>query len=305
MLQDKYNRLIIDKLPKEVAIEFKQIKDDTDNFSDEDVMEIYTENFNDLFKIVEDKYPEALKAKKKLIKTAKAKIVKPATEKKKVVKKAEPKKKLVKKAKKVDELPCDDAKKELKKIESKKAQAVKKRAEAPKKKVSTAAREKQVKALSSLFKTSDFKENPLAAKKFAKQIVAVYKDSADVSKALSEQLQTDIDALIESKYNNFEKMEGGGQLQGDVESEINKLYKKSGFINNDFSWQGKLLEMIQDNSIEAYKIYKSLSKAQKEDVLQYQFEFDNDMGADGDGEIETSKENLEIMLEDAKNGKTY
>jgi hypothetical protein len=110
----------------------------------------------------------------------------------------------------------------------------------------------------------------------------------------------------EFKHNSINpRFKDGGKLEGDVESEINKLYTKSGFINDDFSWEGKLLEMIQDNSIEAYNIYQSLSKAQKEDVLQYQFEFDNDMGADGDGEIETSKENLEIMLEDAKNGKVY
>jgi hypothetical protein len=30
---------------------------------------------------------------------------------------------------------------------------------------------------------------------------------------------------------------------------------------------------------------------------------DNDMGCDGDGEIETSMENLNILLEDAKNAK--
>lgn len=200
MIQDKYNRLIIDKLPKEVAEMFATIKDATENFTDEDSVDILKGEFNDLFKIVETKYPEALKAKKKLIKKAKAKMVKQAPKKKKLVKKAEPKKQLLKKAEKVDEIPCDDAKDELKKIESKKAQAVKKRAEAPKKKVSTAAREKQVKALSSLFRTSDFKENPLAAKKFAKQIIAVYKNSMDVSKSLSDQLETDIEALIEKMY---------------------------------------------------------------------------------------------------------
>jgi len=193
MLQDKYNRLIFDKLPKEVAVEFEQIKTDTDNFSDEDVMDIYKENFNDLFKIVEDKYPEALKAKKKLIKPAKAKVIKKATEKKKVVKKAEPKKKL----KKVSELPCDDAKDELKKIESKKAQAAKARAEAPKKKVSTAAREKQVGALSSLFKTKDFKGDKTLAVGFAKDIVSVYKKH---KLNLADQLEKDIEALIEEKY---------------------------------------------------------------------------------------------------------
>jgi antirestriction protein len=92
---------------------------------------------------------------------------------------------------------------------------------------------------------------------------------------------------------------------GGVESKIDMLYEKSNFINADFNWQGKLIEMLQDNSIEAYNIYQSLTKEQKESVLQEQYELDNDMGSDGDGEIETSKENLEILLQDAKNGNKY
>lgn len=90
MLIDKYNRIIIDKLPANIATEIKQIADDTENFTDDELVEIYKDNFNDLFKIIESKHPEALKAKKKLVKKA--------SEKKKIVKKAEPKKKLVKKA---------------------------------------------------------------------------------------------------------------------------------------------------------------------------------------------------------------
>lgn len=92
---------------------------------------------------------------------------------------------------------------------------------------------------------------------------------------------------------------------GKITNAIDELYSKSGFINDDFNWKGKLLEMLQDNSIEAYDIYQSLSKKQKEEVLQEQFEMDNDMGSYGDEDIETSKENLEIILEDAKNGKKY
>jgi hypothetical protein len=102
-------------------------------------------------------------------------------------------------------------------------------------------------------------------------------------------------SLIEDKY----------AKGGEVESEINELYKKSKFINDDFNWKLKLLEMLQDNSIDAYNIYQTLTKEQKEQVLQEQYEVDNDMGSDGDGDIETSKENLQILLEDAKNGKKY
>jgi hypothetical protein len=92
---------------------------------------------------------------------------------------------------------------------------------------------------------------------------------------------------------------------GEIENKINDLYAKSNFINDDFNWKLKLLEMLQDQSIEAYNIYQKLSKEQKEDVLQEQFEVDNDMGSDGDGDIETSRENINILLEDAKNGKKY
>ena len=92
---------------------------------------------------------------------------------------------------------------------------------------------------------------------------------------------------------------------GKIESEINQLYQKSNFINNDFNWRLKLLEMLQDNSIEAYNIYQKLTAIQKKQVLQEQFEMDNDMGSYGDGDINTSKENLEILLNDAKKGKQY
>jgi hypothetical protein len=92
---------------------------------------------------------------------------------------------------------------------------------------------------------------------------------------------------------------------GNINSEIDELYVKSGFINDDFNWKLKLIEMLEDSSIEAYQIYQKLNSKQKEEVLQELFSMNNDMGADGDGEIETSRENLEILLEDAKNGKKY
>lgn len=356
MLIDKYNRLLLDKLPTEITTELEQIKTDTDNFSDEELIDIYRDNFNDLFEIIKTKYPEALKAKKKLVVKTKGKLVK----------KAEPKRKLVKK--KNNDIDCKEAVEIINTQQKKKAKAAKARAEAPKKKVSTAAREKQVKALASLFKTKDFKGNPLAASNFAKKIVSVYKNNAEISKTFADQLEADINTLLDGKVEKMAKggkvngglrsikvtysdgtiietnmaehltdkemldyfkvgksvnigaggkdkmatitkseiiMAKGGQVEGDVKDEINKLYKKSGFISDDFTWEGKLLEMIQDNSIEAYQIYQSLNKAQKEAVLQYQFYFDSDMGSEGNGEIETSKENLEIMLQDAKNGKTY
>jgi len=92
---------------------------------------------------------------------------------------------------------------------------------------------------------------------------------------------------------------------GMLENKIDNLYKKSKFINDDFNWKLKLLEMLQDNSLEAYDIYQTLSEEEKEQVLQEQYEVDTDMGSDGDGKIETTKQNIRILLRGAKNGKRY
>ena len=107
------------------------------------------------------------------------------------------------------------------------------------------------------------------------------------------------------------KFEDGGFMAdvyadgGSVERKVDELYEKSTFINDDYNWKSKLLEMLQDNSIEAYNIYQSLNNTQKEEVLQELYEMDNDFGSEGDGDIETSKENLSYLLDDAKNGKKY
>jgi len=102
-------------------------------------------------------------------------------------------------------------------------------------------------------------------------------------------------------YKGMRKFAEGGSIN----IKVNGLYKKSKFINDDYNWKSKLLEMLQDNSIEAYNIYQSLNKVEKEEVLQELYEMDNDMGSYGDEDMETSKENLSILLDDAKNGKKY
>lgn len=110
--------------------------------------------------------------------------------------------------------------------------------------------------------------------------------------------------LYAETYLDDRKYANGGGV-GELEKEIDAIYFKSGFINYHFNWRLKLLEMLQDQSIEAYNIYQKLTDKQKDDVLQEQFEMDNDMGSDGDGEMETSFENLNILLQDASNGKIY
>lgn len=104
----------------------------------------------------------------------------------------------------------------------------------------------------------------------------------------------------------YDEFEHGGYMAkgGDVEKRVNALYSTYDFINDDYNWRLKLLEMLQNPSYEAYEIYQSLNDTQKEEVLQELYEMDNDMGSYGDGDIETSKENLEIILDDSKNAKS-
>jgi hypothetical protein len=122
--------------------------------------------------------------------------------------------------------------------------------------------------------------------------IKIFKNIPDKNKFINE--------LKSKGYTNKQFAKGGA-----IDSQIDALYEKSGFINDDFNWKLKLIEMLQDYSVEAYQIYQKLTAKEKEAVLQELFEMDNDMGSEGDGEIETSRENLEILLEDAKNGKKY
>jgi hypothetical protein len=106
---------------------------------------------------------------------------------------------------------------------------------------------------------------------------------------------------IEQRAKKHKKYADGGN----IENSIDKLYEKAGFINADMSWQFKLLEMLQDGSSEAHDIYQGLNEEQKEEVLQELYEMDNDMGSYGDSDMETSRENLEIILHDAESGHKY
>ena len=63
---DKYNKLILSKLPVEITKELDEIKTSTNNFQDEELLAVFQENFNSLYEIVEKKYPDAIKAKMKL-----------------------------------------------------------------------------------------------------------------------------------------------------------------------------------------------------------------------------------------------
>lgn len=89
-LIDKYNRIELDKLPNNISSELKEMATDTSNFTDEDANAIFEDNFNELYKIIGSKYPDALKQKGKLKKAPKVKLKKVKEEK------PEPKRKLKK-----------------------------------------------------------------------------------------------------------------------------------------------------------------------------------------------------------------
>jgi hypothetical protein len=78
-MKDRFARLDMSKLPVSYKSEFEEMKSSTDEFSDEDLNSIFADNFNEMYSLVETKYPDAIKtggvAKK--VKPAKVKTVKP------------------------------------------------------------------------------------------------------------------------------------------------------------------------------------------------------------------------------------
>jgi hypothetical protein len=78
-MKERYARLDISKLPEEVKLRFNSIKEKTDNFEDQDVLDIWQKPFDTLYEIVEAKHPDAIKTggvlKKE--KPTKVKVAKP------------------------------------------------------------------------------------------------------------------------------------------------------------------------------------------------------------------------------------
>lgn len=64
------------KLPEDFKKQFEVIKENTDNFSDEDLNAVFAENFNDLYSLVESRHPEALVKGGKIHKEKPAKVKK-------------------------------------------------------------------------------------------------------------------------------------------------------------------------------------------------------------------------------------
>lgn len=77
-LKQRFARLNMSKLPKSYTDEFDIMEKETAGFSDDDLNAVFEENFNDLYALVEKKYPDAIKAggTVKKEKPAKVKVVK-------------------------------------------------------------------------------------------------------------------------------------------------------------------------------------------------------------------------------------
>lgn len=80
-MKEKYARIDLASLPEKFSVEFKAIKDDSENF-DPELAEIFEDNFNKLYSMVEKKYPSAIKTGGTITKV-KADKVKKITPKKK------------------------------------------------------------------------------------------------------------------------------------------------------------------------------------------------------------------------------
>ena len=78
-MKDRFARLNMSKLPKSYQDEFAEMNSSTYDFSDEELNDVFRDNFNEMYGLVEKKYPDAIKTGEtiKKVKPAKVKAVKP------------------------------------------------------------------------------------------------------------------------------------------------------------------------------------------------------------------------------------
>jgi hypothetical protein len=82
-MKERYARLDLGKLPKSYKAEFDEMFAGTAGFEDEDLNDIFYENFDEMYGLVEKNYPDAIKTGGtiKKVKPAKIKVVKAKEEK--------------------------------------------------------------------------------------------------------------------------------------------------------------------------------------------------------------------------------
>jgi hypothetical protein len=59
-LKEKFDNINLDAIPEHLCFELETIREETDNFTDEDAIEIFQKNFNYLYFSIGKKYPSAL-----------------------------------------------------------------------------------------------------------------------------------------------------------------------------------------------------------------------------------------------------
>ncbi|GAI16367.1 unnamed protein product, partial [marine sediment metagenome] len=52
-MENKFARIQLDKLPSDLRKEAEMIRDETENFSDPELVEIFEDNFKELYEIIE------------------------------------------------------------------------------------------------------------------------------------------------------------------------------------------------------------------------------------------------------------
>ena len=135
-------------------------------------------------------------------------------------------------------------------------------------------------------------------KKAQKAIDALISDKSICGVYIDSKYMQQVSDTLKETASDIEK-----EQRAVIIDKIELLYLKSGLINDDFTWSEKLFELITLRMWEAAEIYESLNKSDKEEILDTIYEIDNDMGSFGDGKMQTSKNNLRILLKDAKQNK--
>ncbi len=75
-MKERYARINLSSLPEDYQKEFKTIQESTENFSDDDLIGVFQENFDDLYNLVETRYSGAIKTGGTVKKERPAKIKK-------------------------------------------------------------------------------------------------------------------------------------------------------------------------------------------------------------------------------------
>jgi len=195
-MKQKYSRIDFSKLPDSLKSELEVIKEGTEDFSDDDLIDVFQDNFDTAYGMVEEKYPDALKKGKTL-----KKVVKPSV--KRIKKVAKPK---AEKPVKTDTNAVEECKRVLKDanytitLKREKGKPVRKKVKRPDK---TIIREKNDDVVTTIVK--DIAGNEEKEKEYKETLATVVS-----LKNLIGRLYTLIDSLVQqNSHETLKKIEKG------------------------------------------------------------------------------------------------